>query len=421
MTLPLIITSTDAVNSLSTSGSTAAADKGFSEDFLSLLGKALPGQLTLADGKTVSLEAALNKTAGKSTGTGTGISTSTSTVDEKANLTSLLDNLDTPEALSALLSNIKKTSSDDKTAQIEAQNDQTTTLSNADMQALSALFAMLPQQLTAASPLNIQPETHGEVDGNETNTLNALLSGSGIKNILSGDTSGNTTVLDKTVGMEKPSVATNATSISNQPLAPLAETKTFTAFNSPENGSRDNAANNTTTASTVTTPAFSTATVATPASTQIAVPVAPQISAQLGSQEWQQSVSQHITLFTRQGLQSAELRLHPEDLGQIQISMKLDDNQAQLQMVSAHSHVRAALEATLPNLRIALAESGIQLGQSSISSESFAQQQQQSGQQQQQTQRSAGAFPSLGESESLAVPTSIQRLVSGNNAVDIFA
>lgn len=412
MTPPLIVISPDVASSLSTSGSTTAADKGFSEDFLSLLGKALPGQLTLADGKTVSLEAALKKTAGKS------ISTGTSTVDEKATLTSLLDNLDTPEALSALLSNLKKTSSDDKAAQIDAQHDQTTPLSNADMQALSALFAMLPQQLTAASPLNIQPETHGDVDGNETNTLNALLSGSGIKNILPADTSGNSTVLDKTVGMEKSPVTANALSTSNPPLA---ETKTFTALNSPENRSLDNAANNTTTASTVTTPTFSTATVATPASTQIAVPVAPQISAQLGSQEWQQSVSQHITLFTRQGLQSAELRLHPEDLGQIQISMKLDDNQAQLQMVSAHSHVRAALEATLPNLRIALAESGIQLGQSSISSESFAQQQQQSGQQQPQTQRSASAFPSLGEPEPLAVPGSIQRLASGNNAVDIFA
>jgi flagellar hook-length control protein FliK len=32
----------------------------------------------------------------------------------------------------------------------------------------------------------------------------------------------------------------------------------------------------------------------------------------------------------------------------VQISLKLDDNQAQLQMVSAHSHVRAALEAALP-------------------------------------------------------------------------
>jgi hypothetical protein len=39
-----------------------------------------------------------------------------------------------------------------------------------------------------------------------------------------------------------------------------------------------------------------------------------------------------------QGQQTAELRLHPEDLGQVQISLKLDDNQAQLQMVS-HSHV----------------------------------------------------------------------------------
>ncbi|MGL5603038.1 MAG: flagellar hook-length control protein FliK, partial [Silvania sp.] len=202
---------------------------------------------------------------------------------------------------------------------------------------------------------------------------------------------------------------------------PLVETKTL-AINNMENSSRDAAANNTSPATTLTTPTFSSATVATPATAQIAVPVAPQISAQLGSQEWQQAVSQHITLFTRQGQQSAELRLHPEDLGQIQISMKLDDNQAQLQMVSAHSHVRAALEATLPNLRLALAESGIQLGQSSISSESFAgQQQQQSGQNPQQSPRSASTFPSMGDGEALAVPASVQRLASGNNAVDIFA
>jgi flagellar hook-length control protein FliK len=62
----------------------------------------------------------------------------------------------------------------------------------------------------------------------------------------------------------------------------------------------------------------------------------------------------------------------------VQISLKLDDNQAQLQMVSAHSHVRAALEAALPVLRTSLAENGIQLAQSSVSSESFAGQQQSS-------------------------------------------
>ena len=148
---------------------------------------------------------------------------------------------------------------------------------------------------------------------------------------------------------------------------------------------------------------------------------APVLSAPLGSHEWQQSLSQHITLFTRQGQQSAELRLHPEDLGQVQISLKLDDNQAQLQMVSAHSHVRAALEAALPTLRTQLAESGIQLGQSSISSESFAGQQHSSSQQQ-QTARMQGQDRLMADDESeLVVPASLQSAARGNGAVDIFA
>lgn len=403
ITQPLIITTPDVASSSSGAAGTSAADKGFGEDFLSLLGKALPGQVTLADGKTVSLEAALNKTAAKGT----------ATVDEKTTLASLLDNLDTPEALSALLSNVKKTSADEKTSQIEAQNEQDNTLSNADVQALSALFAMLPQQTPTTSALNVQPEG----DKGVSVDLKSLLSGNGIKNTLTADARNDSTALDKTARLDNTSAAKIAPLNNGEPVA---DSKTFTVSNT-ETGNRDAAANNTSTASPLLTPTVSSATVATPATTQIAVPVAPQISAQLGSQEWQQAVSQHITLFTRQGQQSAELRLHPEDLGQIQISMKIDDNQAQLQMVSAHSHVRAALEAALPTLRTALAESGIQLGQSSISSENFAQQQQQSGQQQAQTQRSAGTFPSMGDGETLAVPASVQRLASGNNAVDIFA
>ncbi|MER2890986.1 flagellar hook-length control protein FliK, partial [Escherichia coli] len=54
------------------------------------------------------------------------------------------------------------------------------------------------------------------------------------------------------------------------------------------------------------------------------VATAPVLSQPLGTHEWQQSLSQHITLFTKQGQQTAELRLHPEDLGQVQISLKLD-------------------------------------------------------------------------------------------------
>lgn len=161
--------------------------------------------------------------------------------------------------------------------------------------------------------------------------------------------------------------------------------------------------------------------VTTAAPAQASAPVAaPVISAPLGSSEWQQTISQNITLFTKQGQQSAELRLHPEDLGQVQISLKIDDNQAQLQMVSQHSHVRAALEAALPVLRTQLAENGIQLGQSSISSESSAGQQQSSSQQQASRSDHRGTF-TADEEDALTVPASLQSLARGNGAVDIFA
>lgn len=80
----------------------------------------------------------------------------------------------------------------------------------------------------------------------------------------------------------------------------------------------------------------------------------------------------------------------------MQISLKVDDNRAQIQMVSPHQHVRAATEAALPVLRTQLAESGIQLGQSNISGESFSGQQQ-AASQQQQSQRTVNHEPLAGK------------------------
>lgn len=113
--------------------------------------------------------------------------------------------------------------------------------------------------------------------------------------------------------------------------------------------------------------------------------------------------------------------MHPQALGEVQISLKVDDNQAQIQMVSPHQHVRAALEAALPVLRTQLAESGIQLGQSDISGESFSNQQQATSQQQ-QSPRTASHERQAGEDgDVLSIPASLQGRVSGNSGVDIFA
>lgn len=160
----------------------------------------------------------------------------------------------------------------------------------------------------------------------------------------------------------------------------------------------------------------------TPTTSSMATHPVASVNAQLGTPEWQQSVSQHVTLFTRQGQHTAELKLHPQDLGQVHITLRLDDNQAQLQMMSPHSHVRAALEAALPVLRTQLADNGIQLAQSNISSDSSAGQQQHSAFQHPASQQSArDRAMASDEDELLSVPTTLQAAARGAGVVDIFA
>lgn len=94
------------------------------------------------------------------------------------------------------------------------------------------------------------------------------------------------------------------------------------------------------------------------------------LQAEVGTPAWQQSLGQQIAVFTRDGIHHAELRLHPEELGSLQISLRLNNDQAQLHFVTGDHQVRAALESAMPHLRTQLEESGIQLGQSSVGAES---------------------------------------------------
>ncbi|CNI68518.1 flagellar hook-length control protein FliK [Yersinia frederiksenii] len=90
----------------------------------------------------------------------------------------------------------------------------------------------------------------------------------------------------------------------------------------------------------------------------------------LGTPVWQQAVGQQLAYFSRNGIHNAELRLHPEELGSLQINLRLNNAQAQVHFVAENHQVRAALEAAMPHLRTSLAEAGINLGQSSVGADS---------------------------------------------------
>ena len=134
-------------------------------------------------------------------------------------------------------------------------------------------------------------------------------------------------------------------------------------------------------------------------------------------------------MFSRNGLQKAELRLHPEELGSLHIRMKIEDGQAQLHLASQNGQVRTVLENSLHHLRQALSENGIQLTQSQVSSDSHDGWQQQnmsdssqfSGNGADNHQRSEGNSMQLASETAQKITLTPQELASARGGVDIFA
>lgn len=90
------------------------------------------------------------------------------------------------------------------------------------------------------------------------------------------------------------------------------------------------------------------------------------LSAPLSSPAWQQQLGQQLSSIALRGRHQVELHLNPAELGPLSVSLKVDDQGAQAQFLSAHGSVRAAVEQAIPQLREALAEQGIALGEASV-------------------------------------------------------
>lgn len=394
-------------------GAFGAKSGDAAHDFLALLSQRLGGETPLADGKTVTLA---QLAADAKTPLPAGLDTASLPAD--ASLESLMAKL-LPGATGEEAASLTET----RLTGVDAKSDDNALskpLSDEDLSALSALFAMLPQSPALAQAAKAPAEA-----SENAITLNAAAMGAAQLAMRAPAPAGST-VKAEAKGNDA-AKADNGRDARLDPLnlnaasAEAVKTATATAVTPVQNSEKSVNDGNSTHALTALSHA-SAAALNNTTQTAATTASAPQITAPLGTPAWEQSVSQHVTLFTRQGQQSAELRLHPEELGAVQISLKIDDNTAQLQMISPHSHVRAALEAALPTLRAQLAENGIQLGQSYISSDSSAAGQQQANQQQQQGSgaRSGFSFADAQE-EATPAPVSLQAAARGNNAVDIFA
>jgi len=166
----------------------------------------------------------------------------------------------------------------------------------------------------------------------------------------------------------------------------------------------------------------SVATVSTAALQQLADTTAVQsskLAPQVGSPGWNQALGQKIVWMVQGAQQTATLTLNPPDLGPLQVTLNVSNNQATANFTAHQPEVRQALEAAMPRLREMLNDAGIQLNQSNVSAGTPNQQnafseQRQGGRQSSSNTHSNEAEPVIHVSH-VAVPT------IGNGIVDTFA
>ena len=150
------------------------------------------------------------------------------------------------------------------------------------------------------------------------------------------------------------------------------------------------------------------------APTSAPVPVA-TIGARVGAHAWDQGLGDKLVWMAGQKHQVAELHLNPPDLGPLKITLTLNDDQASAQFFSAHATVREAIESAMPKLREMLADSGITLGNTDVSADTFREQAQP---QQQRAYSTSGADAAANSSAPAHTELPLRRSLA---LVDIFA
>ena len=92
-----------------------------------------------------------------------------------------------------------------------------------------------------------------------------------------------------------------------------------------------------------------------------ASPAQAEVRAPLGSPEFAPALGSQLSVMVREGIDHAQLKLNPAEMGPIEVRISLDGTQAQVDFSAAHAATRQALQDAVPALASALRENGLTL------------------------------------------------------------
>ncbi|WP_232466675.1 flagellar hook-length control protein FliK, partial [Alcaligenes faecalis] len=157
-------------------------------------------------------------------------------------------------------------------------------------------------------------------------------------------------------------------------------------------------------------------------------PLTLAIATPVQSPEWGAAMGRQMITLAQQaqgGVQSADIRLDPPELGPLRITLQMQDGMAHAMITSPHAQVRHALEQSLQQLQQQFAENGLTLGQADVgdqhaSHQAFHEQLAAKGNQGDQPAFSLNGVASADESSPL-VNSSATRSLNPDALVDTFA
>lgn len=86
----------------------------------------------------------------------------------------------------------------------------------------------------------------------------------------------------------------------------------------------------------------------------------------VGSAAWADEIGTRVVMMTESGNHTASLKLSPEHLGPLEISISVRDDKASVWFGAAHADTRAAIETALPRLREMFEAQGLSLADAGV-------------------------------------------------------
>ncbi|OUR65445.1 hypothetical protein A9Q79_00150 [Methylophaga sp. 42_25_T18] len=96
----------------------------------------------------------------------------------------------------------------------------------------------------------------------------------------------------------------------------------------------------------------------------------------LQSAAWNRVMSGRVVWMAREGVQQAELKLNPANLGPVEVRLTMNNEQTSVTFIANHAATRDALEQALPKLRESFTENGMELADAEVTQHSSEQQNQ---------------------------------------------